>query len=111
VLGELDWPHRVIRIDARLNQAAARSTLAHELVHAERGPLPAIPALADLEENLVDQETARRLIPLPQLAHALADSNNPTQAAAILDVDKATLVTRLTHLHPAEKAWLRNQHP
>lgn len=61
---------RQITLDARLGRRARRATLAHELVHDERGILytnehPA--ALVAKEEALVEAETTRRLVPLDEL--------------------------------------------
>lgn len=46
-LGELHWPSHTIIVDPRIPAAAQRCTLAHETIHAERGPLPARPLASD----------------------------------------------------------------
>lgn len=52
----------VIVLAYYLGPDEARSTLAHELVHVERGPSPKDPDLAAAEEKVVDEIAARRLI-------------------------------------------------
>lgn len=52
-----------------LTQAQRRSALTHELVHAERGPVPQFAEAK--EEELVERIAARRLIALDDLAEAL----------------------------------------
>lgn len=91
-----------------LTQAERRCTLTHELVHRERGPVPADPAAAAAEERAVDQITARRLITLPSLVDGLRWTRDPHQLAEHLWVDQPTLRTRMTALDPLEVAQLEN---
>lgn len=91
-----------------LTQAERRCTLTHELVHRERGPVPADPAAAAREEQIVDEITARRLITLPQLADALRWSRQPRELAEHLWVDQPTLQTRMATLDPVEVADLEH---
>ncbi len=58
-----------VLLDRSLDQAERNATLAHELVHEERGTLPAGAPdwLVDKEERHVDDEAARRLVPLEAL--------------------------------------------
>lgn len=61
---------RVIQVDYRLPRRERAAVLAHELVHDERGILytDSTPAgLVQTEERIVDDETARRLVPLDDL--------------------------------------------
>lgn len=58
-----------ITLHPLLTQAERRSTLAHELVHLERGPAP--PHLTAREELLVEEIAARRLVDLDDLADAI----------------------------------------
>lgn len=61
---------RRIVIDARLDQRQRRATLAHELVHDERGLLYTEDTpigIVRKEEAIVEAETARRLVPLEEL--------------------------------------------
>lgn len=106
---ELHWATRTIHMDKRLLQAERRSAIAHELVHIERGPVPRDPWLAAREELAVEQETARRLIPLDRLVDALVWAHDLYEAADELWVDVETLRVRLDHLHPAEKAVLKER--
>lgn len=103
---------RVIVLDRRLTQAERRSTLAHELEHADRGPMPANPVLAAREEAAVERAAARRLIDLVLLGDALAVTLDLDAAAEDLWVDRATLETRLRTLHPVERHYLlrRTEH-
>lgn len=104
-VGETCWTTRTITIDPRIPAAARRCTLTHELVHVERGPIPA-PAYQAREEVAVERETARRLIGLHDLAEALAESDQPGHVAELLDVDLDTLAARLSALDPDEHAYL-----
>lgn len=103
---------RVIILDKRLLQAERRCTLAHELEHVARGPMPADPVLAAREEASIDEAVARRLISLRALGDALAWSREPHEAAELLWVDVPTLRARLASLEPAERAYLiqRTEH-
>lgn len=59
----------VVLIDDRLGLEQRAAALAHELIHEERGILPAAaPAhVVAKEERLVDDEVARRLVPLDEM--------------------------------------------
>jgi len=109
LLGETVWPARTITIDPRIPPAASRCTLCHELVHVERGPAPADPVLQAREELAVEKESARRLIPIRALGEVLAESTQLGYAAELLHVDPDLLTVRLNHLHPAERAYLKNR--
>ena len=103
--GCVDWPRRVVTVDCRLSAAQRRCTLAHELVHIERGPVPRDPWLAAREEAAVEAEAARRLIPLDALAGALAWSRRPDEVAEELWVDVQTLAVRIGGLSDVERRW------
>lgn len=107
--GLTDHRSRTIWLDSRLLQAERRCTIAHELEHVERGPVPTDPVLAAREEAAIDKIVARRLIGLHALGDALAWSLNLDEAADELWVDVPTLRTRLEHLHPSERAYLRRR--
>lgn len=69
VLVEADG-QRTVLLDARLGRRERSAVLGHELVHDERGLLytPSTPAaLVEKEEEAVNRETARRLVPLDEL--------------------------------------------
>lgn len=98
-----DWARRVVTVDCRLSAVQRRCTLAHELVHVERGPVPRDPWLAAREEAAVEAEAARRLIPLDALAGALAWSRRPDEVAEELWVDVQTLAVRIGGLSDVER--------
>src|ERR1700749_589504 len=90
LLGELRYPTIALRADS--SAAQRRCTLAHELVHLERGGGSHGP-WADREEILVHAEAARRLIRLSELECALRDQGGDADLAALaraLDVDAYT---------------------
>lgn len=97
----------LITMSTQQTQAERRCTIAHELVHLERGPVP--PHLEAREEEVVEREAARRLIDLHDLGEALAWSPYPCEVADELWVDEAMLEARLAGLHPSERAWLRRR--
>lgn len=99
-----------IVLDARQTQAERRSTLTHELVHAERRDGPCGSVVLDArQERTVSQVAARRLIPLRALGEALRWSRDPDEVAEELWVDVDTLRVRMAHLHPAERAYLKRR--
>ena len=108
-LGFTDHDTRTIWLQRGQLQAQRRSTLAHELEHVARGPVPAKPVLRAREEAAVEQAAARQLINLEALGEALAWATTPAEVADELWVDEALLLTRLQHLHPAEKAYLKRR--
>lgn len=61
----------IITLHARLDRAARRCALAHELIHVERGIVHASRATMIREEAIVRAETARRLIPCDELARTV----------------------------------------
>lgn len=76
-----------IVLDARLSRRERRCTLAHELVHDERGiaytaTTPA--ALIQAEERAVQRETVRRLIP-PSRLERLVNQMTP-DPVTVLDI-------------------------
>jgi hypothetical protein len=109
LLGELRYP--VIALRAGTSAAQRRSTLAHELVHLERGGGCGGPWSAR-EELLVHAEAARRLVPLDALADAIAECGGDHDVGAVarlLDVDTETARLRLRLLTAAERARLRTR--
>lgn len=106
LLGFTDFATKTITVDSRLLQPERRCTIAHELEHVRRGPMPADPVLAAREELAIDKAVAWRLIEIKALGEALAWTQSLDEAAEELWVDKATLLTRLHNLHPAERAYL-----
>jgi hypothetical protein len=105
LLGELRYP--VIALRAGTSAAQRRCTLAHEIVHLERGVGDCGPWAAR-EELLVHSEAARRLIRLEDLAHAMRGSEpSPAALAHALDVDLQTLLLRVDRLTSPERRRLR----
>ena len=108
-MGITDFDTRTITLGSRLLQAERRCTIAHELEHIRRGPLPADLVLAAREEALIEATVARQLIRIRELGEALAWARNLSEAADELWVDVPTLQARLDHLHPAERHYLRRR--
>lgn len=106
LLGWTDHEQRRIVLHRDMLQVERRCTIAHELEHVQRGPVPADPWLAAREESAVEQAAARRLIGLEALGDALAWSLDEHEVADVLWVDVDTLRVRMAHLHPSERAYL-----
>lgn len=92
-----------IVMQRKQSQVERRTTLTHELIHHERGD----DRCDGRDEEYVRQETARRLITLDSLADALRWSTDVHEMADHCWVDVDVMLTRLDHLHPAERAYLR----
>lgn len=93
----------IIWMDKRLDQVERRCTLTHELIHIEREHTGCQPASVELE---VRMETARRLIPIEDLASALRWSNRAYELADELWVTPSVLADRLRAVTPEEKQLL-----
>lgn len=106
-LGLCNWADKTITLRRDLLQAQRRSVIAHEVVHVERGPFPG--HLQPREEREVSKEAARRLVDIRALGEAMAWSENLDEIADELWVDRDTVLTRLAHLHPAERAYLKRR--
>lgn len=107
--GETDYEAATITLRRGMGQALRRSTVMHEVLHAERGPVPA--GLVDREELRVWKQAARLLLPdVAAIGDALAwAQGDVVDAAEELWVCEDTLRVRLRYLHPAERGWLRNR--
>jgi hypothetical protein len=108
LLGELRYP--VIALRAGTSAAQRRCTLAHELVHLERGVVDCGPWAAR-EELAVHAEAARRLIRLDDLTAAVLLAGADPAAVVLaqaLEVDTQTLTLRVDRLTPRERAVLRS---
>lgn len=102
LLGSWCEDDRTMRYGSTLNQAERRCTAAHELIHIERGDVECDPR--------VHREAARRLITIEALVDAALFHGDDLEALAeALWVDEDTLMTRLSHLHPAERGYLRSR--
>ena len=95
-----------IWMDPRQRQAKRRCTIAHELEHIRLGHTG---GCTPREDAAVDQLVARRLIAIDVLAAALTWTTQIDELADELVVDRATLQTRLEHLHPSEVHYLRQR--
>jgi Zn-dependent peptidase ImmA (M78 family) len=108
LLGVLRYPVIVLR--AGTSAAQRRCTLAHELVHLERGVRDCGPWAAR-EELHVHREAARRLIGPDDLFRAVRELGGGTDLATLaraLDVDAETARLRLELVTPAERARIRS---
>ena len=103
--GLTHFPSKTVLLDSRLLQVERRCTIAHELVHIERGPFPE--HTTALEESLVEQIAARRLIDLDKLIDVACWTSDLHEAADLLWVTPDVLQTRIKHLHPSERAQLQ----
>ncbi|WP_084180784.1 hypothetical protein [Jatrophihabitans endophyticus] len=106
LLGVLRYPSIALR--AGTSAAQRRSTLAHEIVHLERGTQACGPGDAR-EEALVEAEAARRLVAAGDLARAIRELGNRAAVgavAALLDVDTQLLRARLAGVTAAERTAL-----
>jgi hypothetical protein len=103
--GVTDFEASTVSLRRGMTQAQRRTTVLHECLHVERGPVPV--GLAGREELRVEKETVRLLMPdLGEIAEALRWSHDLHEAAEELWVDEQALRVRLAHLRPAEQAWL-----
>ena len=107
VAGLTCWRSKTITLDRGLLQAERRSTLAHELEHVRRGPVPEWHWAR--EEAIVEREAARRMIDIRDLGEALAWSHDLHEAADELWVDVELLRARLDSLHPSERHYLKRR--
>lgn len=108
VAGETDFEAGTISLRRGMTHDERRSTILHECIHVERGPV--LDTLVDREERRVEREAARTLLPdIRAVGEALAWGRDLAEAAWELNVDTGTLHIRLTTLHPAERAYLKRR--
>jgi Zn-dependent peptidase ImmA (M78 family) len=96
----------VVALDPELGRVERRSVLAHELVHLERGLLPADAPehVVAKEERQVDDEAARRLVPVDELRAVaaslldVAETVEAWQLAEHFDVTEAVIHQRVDEL-------------
>lgn len=108
--GPMGWcRHSTQQVSIRtdLTQVERRCTLAHELVHLERGP--AIVGYGHHEERLVHDQAARWLISIDALADALVWCFDDQEVADTLWVDLNTVQTRLVNLTTDESAYINRR--
>lgn len=99
------FPTRTVILSRRLTQVERRCTLAHELVHVERGDTGPCPG----QERAVHAVAASRLIPVEDLALAFLLHAHEIDQAAELWVDLSTLRTRVAELTDAERAFVEGR--
>jgi hypothetical protein len=86
-LGCVEFDSRTITISRTATAAQARTTLGHELRHLLRGPFPEDEEM--IEEMLVEEETARAMVPREALPPIL-EAADPYVVAEELGIDVAT---------------------
>ncbi len=109
LLGELRLDEAAIALRAGTSAAQSRCTLAHEIIHLERGIRDCGPWL-QREERMVHGIAARRLIRIDDLIDAIRHLGGTADRAAmaqILEVDNETLLLRLTELNRLEHRAVR----
>lgn len=106
--GVTNFAAGTISLRRGMTQAERRSTVLHECLHAERGPV--LTTLAAREELRVERETARLLLPdVEAIADAMVWARSLAEAADDLWVDEQLLRCRLRNLHPAERGYLHRR--
>lgn len=108
--GRIDWWSdgcATITISKDLTQAERRVAICHEIRHALRGRPPIGARARQYEELAIDIEVARLLIPFEHLVSAYRWTQNWSELADELWVDRRTVITRLKYLTDDEAAMLR----
>ncbi|MFC3848850.1 ImmA/IrrE family metallo-endopeptidase [Corynebacterium hansenii] len=97
-----------IWLNPALTPTGRRCTLAHELIHVERGIIHHLPnVLAEREERTVDRIAAHRLITIDDLVTAIVWAQGDGDRHGIatdVDVDLSTLDVRLRTVTDDEAA-------
>lgn len=107
VWGAWHLPSRTVLLRRGLTQSERRATLAHELVHVERGDSCRQDQRAEAEVHAV---AARRLIPLELLCDAACWSGELDTLAEECWVDAETMRVRLATLTDEEREHLNRRH-
>lgn len=90
-----------------MTQAKRRTVVHHELLHYFRGPV--WKSWREAEEASLEVASARELIDIRKLGEAMAWAHCEEEVADELFVDEELVRVRLTHLHPAERAYLQER--
>lgn len=105
-----------IAIDDRLTRTERRCALAHELAHIDlehhhqaAGNGQGTSRIARRNEAEADQLAARRLITLEDLVEHVPGASCRWELAERLDVTEHVLAVRHEHLHPSERAYLKQR--
>lgn len=99
--GLIEFATGRITLRPELLDVEKRCTLAHELVHLERGPV--LVRQTRREERVVASIAATRLVPLTDLREALRWTTDRHELAEELHVDVRTIDVRLSNLTDAER--------
>lgn len=107
--GFTDHDAKTITLREGMSFEERRSTIAHEVHHVYRGPVPTHKTLA--EELLVDRCAARLLLPsMKDVADCLMwASGDYDEASVELWVDPLLLEVRLSSLHGRERTYLNRR--
>jgi hypothetical protein len=103
VQGCVDLGRRIIWLDSQLSPVEQKCVLAYEIGQLLHGPLPEDPCAAAAHRRDCEEWAALRLIPVEALLDAFRMFRELPAIAAWLDVDDATLRTRLRCLTDAEQ--------
>ncbi|MCW2539556.1 MAG: hypothetical protein JWN95_1281 [Frankiales bacterium] len=109
LLGQISGDGRIIELRAGTSSGQRRATLAHEIVHLERGRHDCGP-WQTREERQVHAMASRRLLRVAELVtaiRALGGSQDLRALAVTLDVDLETLEVRLADLERRERRVMR----
>lgn len=96
----------VITLGLNLDSVGRRCTLAHELIHVERGLRGGNPTKIAHEERVVEAAAARWLLSPPDIVCGLLWSSDEHELAAYWRVDIAMARMRWSTLQPMERAWI-----
>ncbi|GAA1281920.1 ImmA/IrrE family metallo-endopeptidase [Saccharothrix xinjiangensis] len=103
-LGDIEFGTNTITVDRTCDFPQFVHTLAHELVHFERGPGDIGDERA--EEQRVTEETARLLVP-DEVLPSILEAAKPDRLAAELQVDEATVRLAITLTRQEREAAAR----
>lgn len=101
----------VITLGTNLDATGRRCTLAHELIHIERGLRAGGPITRAREERIVETAAARWLLSPPDIVCGLLWSSDEDELAAFWRVDIAMARTRWSTLWGMERAWIVERLP
>lgn len=105
--GLYDFENQTISLRRGMTVAQRRSTLRHELEHHYRGPF--LEAVLAHEEKDCEEAAARDLIDIRKLGEVLAYTRDRDTVADELWVDPELVEVRVAHLHPSERAYLKQR--
>ena len=106
LLGQIRAGGRLIVVRGDSSAAQRRCTLAHELVHLERGFGTGNAYFDEREEVTVHRIAAIRLIGFRRLLDVVRETDDHRMIATMVDVDRHTLAVRLGTLSAAQLVQL-----